>query len=307
MASTAELEDKIKQLEKQLKESSEAKKVIYSRDKKFSVLNSDADVTEWCTIMEKYVTERFSGEPERVMFILEHLERKAKTEVKFNFNLEKVSAGEVLTLIRSIYRPVDDVLKLQQKFYSRNQKSEETLPDYAVVLMDLLRAICDKTKISDTEKELMIKGRFADGVFNVELRRELKRVNDERTVTFLQLRQHAVTWCDNGDSQVSSTESLKYSDMCVLLEKQQKQISELNDLVSGMAKGFNHRKSYNPHEKKAGDVSNDQSGEQKSDGKQYKKSVVCHYCKKLGHYKSECYKLKARQNGQDLNSEVPTV
>ena len=297
MATAAELKEQVDQLQLQLKELS-ARKMVYSKDGKFPKLTREVDVTEWLQSIGDFVRNRFGDKKESVMFVMDHLEKEAKTEVRFRICLDKATLDEVLQVLHDLYGSKDSAVQLQQQFYSRNQVAGETAQDYALDLMTKLNAIVEAQPGMYKSRDDMIKHKFAEGVLDLGLRRELRRLNEERpTLQFWEVRQHAITWVDSvvssHQAEVSSevqasSESLKYSDMCLLLEKQQKQIEDLTAMMkdlkdnSGISSGVGQ----------AGVVSSTK-----------KKNIICHYCKKPGHIKANCFKLKSRK--EHLNSSNP--
>lgn len=307
MASPEELEQQIQDLQVKLKDAETKKSLVFSRDRKFEVLSDKIDVNEWCTTVESHVKARFTTDVERILFITSLLDKRAKAEVKFQHNLQKATLGEILETLKLLYRSKDTLLQLQEKFYSRNQQQGESLEEYAVSLMEVIAQICDKTKMSSTDKAKMIKSKFADGVSDVILRRELVRLNEERsTLSFLELRQHAIEWCTIGEkSDVNAlSEGIKFCDIKDLLEKQQ---AEINSLKYKLNK-FQSSNSATNSDKPSNIENVDGSKGRFSVDKSKRSSITCHYCKKLGHIKSECYKLKYKEKKEaDLNSKNPAV
>ena len=93
MATAAELKEQVDQLQLQLKELS-ARKMVYSKDRKFPKLTREVDVTEWLQSIGDFVRNRFGDEKERVMFVMDHLEKEAKTEVRFRICLDKATLDD---------------------------------------------------------------------------------------------------------------------------------------------------------------------------------------------------------------------
>ena len=120
MVTAAELKEQVNQLQLQLKELS-ACKMVYSKDRKFPKLTREVDITEWLQSIGDFVRHRFGDEKERVMFVMDHLEKEAKTEVRFRICLDKATLDEVLQVLRDLYGSKDSAVQLQQQFYSRNQ------------------------------------------------------------------------------------------------------------------------------------------------------------------------------------------
>ena len=286
MATEEDLRKKIKELQQQLEAKDESKppRLVYSKDRKFVTLTSDVDFAEWIDTMEKHVNFRFTKEQEKVYFIFDHLEQDTKAEVKFRCQLHKVTVAELVQILKDKFCLKDSVIEIQQEFYSRNQLKDESFETFAVELMKILNRLLDRKPSLTVDKEIMIKQKFADGVTDPILRRELKRVNQERTISFWELRNHAINWSTGGqETEITEVSSnLVQTDFKDVIDKQQKQIDELTKLVKDM-RGLkpNHD----------------------SD-----KKIYCYYCKKEGHIKSKCFKLKKRnesENSRDLNEKYP--
>ena len=143
MATADELKGQMEAMQQQLKDLS-VKKMVYTKDGKFGKLNKDTDVCEWIEDMGDFVKNRFSDECEKVRFILDHLERDARTEVRFRAHIDKATASEVLQILNDLYGLTDTLVWLQQQFYCRNQVSGETLQEYALDLMTKMNVIVEK-------------------------------------------------------------------------------------------------------------------------------------------------------------------
>ena len=76
--------------------------------------------------------------------------------------------------------------------------------------------------------------------------------------------------------------------MCLLLEKQQKQIEDLTAMMK---------------ELKDNSGSSSGVGQASVVSSAKMKNIICHYCKKPGHIKANCFKLKSRK--EHLNSSDP--
>ena len=294
MATTGELQEQIERLQGQLKEIS-GRKMVYSKDRKFVKLNGDVDVSEWLQNIGDFVKNRFTDEQEKVMFLMDHLEKEARTEVRFRIKLDKSTAEEVMQVLRDLYGARDSAVQLQQQFYSRNQSTGETLQEYVLDMMTRVNAIVEKQTSLYKSKDEMIKHKFAEGVLDLGLRRELRRLNEERpSLQFWELRHHAIAWEESSavpstsetvNEVQASSEGMKYSDMCSLLERQQKQIEDLTVMLKDLKGSTVERPSVAPS------VRN--------------KDIICHYCKKPGHIKANCFKLKNRRDR--LNSSMPVA
>ena len=188
MTTKEELEDVVKKLEDQLilqkeryeKLGAAGKDVVVQSswtEKKFPKFKEDDDIDDWIRTIHYYIDKKFKSAQEKVDFILEHLDKKTKTEVRFRINPIKASAKEA-----------------QQDFYDRNQKSDENLKEYSHVLMNKLVTLEKLNAQIFKDADMILKQRFATGVENKHLKRELKRLVDEqKSLNFHQLRQRAET------------------------------------------------------------------------------------------------------------------
>lgn len=295
MATAEDLKKQIEALQQQLKDLN-GKKMVYAKDRKFGKLNKETDVCEWIQDMGDYIKTRFSDEHEKVMFILDHLERDARTEVRFRAQVDKATADEILQILTDLYGSTDSLVQLQQQFYCRNQVSGESLQEYALDLMTKMNVIVEKEPSLRNGKEETMKQKFAEGVLDLNLRRELRRWNEERSkMKFWELRQHAITWkgeptqvaAEPRDMNQATSQGMKYTDVCHLLEKQQKQIEDLAMVVKDL---------------KGNRAQTD--SDSKSDTTVKKKALTCYYCKKEGHIKANCLLLKGRRSNLNFNNPV---
>lgn len=283
--------DKINSLEKLVKDTE--KPVIYARERKLTQFDPKSDVTDWVETAKICISARFKDDKDKSAFLLEHLDSKIRTEVKFSCGFLP-PPGEILDYLISSFGIKDTSNELQKQFYVRNQHSAESLEDYMQALMEILNQIVEKTK-SIGNKEELLKFKFADGVADTALRRELKRLNEERpTLTVFELRHHAKTFMSSPTSShgpaaaaasVSEQEASVFSESIsgdsvhTKLHKQQKQLDELTELLRSLA--------------------TDKKTQPTTDTP----SLFCNYCKKSGHDKSKCFKLQRKQQREDKSGK----
>ena len=88
-------------------------------------------------------------EKSRIDFLMQNLISPAKDEIRLRPLLERDTADKILYLIHSIYDGDDSVTQLEELFFQRNQKDDETLQDYSLNLMKIVDQIIkrDNTKI----------------------------------------------------------------------------------------------------------------------------------------------------------------
>ena len=99
MVTATKLKEQIEKLEGQVKEIS-AHKMVYSKDRKFVWLTRDVDISEWLQNIGEFVRNRFGDEQESVMFLMDHLEKEARTEI-----------SAIVEKQPSLYKSRDEMIK----------------------------------------------------------------------------------------------------------------------------------------------------------------------------------------------------
>lgn len=292
-----DLKQKITELEAQLTTSKEkcqqletsSKSPVYiSSREKVPKFNGKGDVMEWIAKIQNH-TKRFTTEDDKVAFILEHLERHPRIEVRLRINTDRAASSEVLGIIREVYGSKDTGMQLQEKYFSRNQERDETLQDYSYALMEIMMEIQEQTSLfPDTDASL--KERFAEGVKDKSLRRELRRLNLENAkLKFWELRDRALKWMEDDASTskaktqemelTSVTEALTANDKLMqLIQDQQKKLEELSLAVGDITK------------KMSTPSGTSQTGN--------RGSITCFYCKGPNHIAKDCQKKKRKERQQ---------
>ena len=171
---------------------------VIPKEKKLPQYAGKGDITEWLEDCKNTLT-RFTNEKDKASFLLDHLEGAAKTEVKFQVDIMKATADEMVKVLKEVYGSHDTWIQLQQQFYSRDQKPEEDFMQYTYSLMDILLELRDKLPEGVKDMDNLLKQRVAEGVVDVTLKRELHRLNEERDkMKFHKFREHANEWLESG-------------------------------------------------------------------------------------------------------------
>ena len=100
-------------------------------------------ITDWLEDCETTLA-RFTSEKDKASFLLDHLEGAARTEIRFQVDIKKATANEMVTVLREVYGSHDTWIQLQQQFYRRDQKPRKDLMQYTYSLMDILLELRDK-------------------------------------------------------------------------------------------------------------------------------------------------------------------
>lgn len=297
MSETEDLRAKIKQLEETLQQSKDRVEeldrrqmpMVINRDKKISNF-SGKEVEEWIDSVQNYV-ERLPTEPQKVRFIVDHLDRHPKAEIRLRINTDKATSKEVFKVLAEVFSDRDTTVQLQQKFFSRDQKKDETLVNYSCELMEMMINLKSKAPKIFIDTDSILKERFAEGVKDVQLRRELRRLNTEQpTLMFWELRDRAASWIEEDaptkvghirSQETVTTSEAVMTDMMKLLEDHKKQLQELSAAMIELKTDRSGNRRW-----QGGGATRTEN--QRGSNAQF----TCHYCKGPNHIARNCFKRK---------------
>lgn len=253
-ADLKEADEKIQKLTEDMQklQSKKSSKYFY-KEKKFTKFDGSGseDIRDWCESIHKYINARFLEESEKIDFIVDHLTGNPKAEIKFRLKFistAKQASGDVLQILTDVFGDRDRATKLLKTFYSRDQEKGESLEDYSYVLIELMTKMSRIGVKQMYNPEYLLKERFASGVIDVSLRRELQRLNeDQKGLPFHQLREKAIRWIEE-DAEVNiskkATECNKQETTDVLdmvtkqqaiIQEQQKQLAQVGETLKAMS------------------------------------------------------------------------
>ncbi len=315
------LEDHIRKLEGelrvthgQLRDGGNSNSVVVnsSKDRKIDKFTSSMDVDEWVSNVELHVNKKYSSEQEKVIFIWDKLTEDIKTELRLQIDQNKSSSSELLVLLKSVYGVKKSPFELEMEFYAMNQSPGDTLTAYSHDLMKLLFLLQKQAPHMKKHSDKMLKQKFADGVVNNDLKRELKRLNRENeNLKFYELRDLATDWVKD-----SKLDTGKIDSLMEMISLQQQQIQTLSegmskqtDLISqveeqqtkysyprgnfvrsrgrsrGISRGISRGRGWN----------RDRSDNVESKPQEFKSNdnpVICHYCSEPNHISPNCWKRR---------------
>jgi len=331
MASTAELEAKLRLLEGKLRAAELANQELSEervprttnvtvnsfRDRKIVKFTGKENIDEWIQTVKLYVDCRTANEQEKVNFIIDHLSEDAKIELRIGIDIAKATSDEVYTLLRDVYTVKDTVFELQQQFYARNQLDDESLSDYSHVLMNKLFLLQKKSPDMFHSTDEILKQRFAEGVVDLSLKRELKRVNRESEhLKFFQIRDLAHSWMK--DSEIKTTsESVEVEALKQTVRQQEQKIEEITSLIKnkfqvseqysvqrgrgvsnfrsrGRFRGRGYHSRQNDHLSNSVDSRTDAVSDKNSQDH----VIICHYCNIPNHIAPNCWKRRQDRKKQ---------
>jgi hypothetical protein len=230
-------------------------------------------------------------EKSRIDFLMQNLISLAKDEIRLRPLLERDTADKILYLIHSIYDGDDSVTQLQELFFRRNQKVDETLQDYSLNLMKIFDQIIKRDNTVLGDKDKVLKDRFIEGIKEPHLKREVKRFSFEhKTMKFLKFRQEVLLWVNENtqswkvklqmqDVGVVSDRAMQSeytsndnSEILKLLTKQQEMLDKQQKQIDRLSKAKNYSSSTS---------SNTYSSHKSESNTNYQ--VTCYKCGGKGH------------------------
>ena len=152
----------------------------------------DPDVDDWTADMENHLQASPLSDREGLDFVMDHLTGPAGQEVRFR---EPRTAVEALQIVRSVFGDVDTMGAAQEAFYTRIQQPGETLLDYSLALVKLFSKLSKRQPSLSPLRNETLKGRFASGVRDISLQREMRRLElDDSRMSFWEFRDRAISW-----------------------------------------------------------------------------------------------------------------
>ena len=305
------------------------KTVFVSKDRKLEKFagrpqtEKDLTVEEWLEDAEYHM--KMMGEDEKLQFLLDHLTGKAKDEIRIRDVGSKNTAGKIIKLLRELFEDSDTVAQIQQCFYQRDQRPNESLQEYSLQLLKLANRLKKKAPSAIGNLDVLLKDRFIEGILDKQLRREMRRFSMEHSeAPFHTFRQKVLSWAEDSRNQSQSNvhvsshkqdtvhlESLSSTENGImqmlkqqqeLIQKQQKQLDELSAALKTSAQVSN-----------SGYRGGNRGGARgrgswgRGRGNRYPQSNLCFNCQGEGHYARDCPNKATEASGTEkpLNSQLP--
>ena len=154
-------------------------------------------VEEWVEEVESCLRVRHMSEYDKALFVYDHLEPPARTEIKFRSDSVKQDSKQIIEILKEIYGCSKSYVSLQQRFFDRKQKEGESLQDFSHALMTLMEKIQLRHTMSNPQ--VLLRDQFCENVRDHMLRRELKTmVRQNGEMTLLDIRRAAIRWVEEG-------------------------------------------------------------------------------------------------------------
>lgn len=239
------------------------KSFYVKKGKKIGILMSrqihpdDINVEDWVTDVQRHISS-LNVVSDKTDFILDHIDGNVRWEVQAR-NLTNPS--DILQVIVKTFGVPDSVGKLQEEFFNRSQKPNETILDFSISLLHLNEQIKQKDEAIPLK---MLKGKFIEGVHDESLKRELRKLNAEKPdLNFCEFRDKGVEWIGRENLSKKNTSiwettvtSQNNNSLEKQLKEQSEQISQLKGLIETSIKtqattvrppARMHKSNFRPH------------------------------------------------------------
>lgn len=160
---------------------------------------------EWiCEIKSHLATCKLPVD-EQAAFIIEHLTGKARREIIGRGSMVARDPEKIFSVLISVFGDGASLPTLQERFFSYHQGDTEDIVNLSLELVDLYDRIARLDPTFLPSRESTLKGRLASAVRDENLRRELRRLNDESPeLSFFELRDRWVQWIGTPSVKVAT-------------------------------------------------------------------------------------------------------
>lgn len=159
-------------------------------------------IEDWLEEVECCTRGRQMSEVEKALFMYDHLEGEARSEIKFRPRTDRENATVLINVLTELYSCSNSYVSLQYQFFDRRQKEGESLQEYSLGLLSIMDRILKTNSAAMPSSDQVLQDQFCEGVRDHMLRRELKKlVRQTPTLSLLDLRKEAIRWVEEGQPQ----------------------------------------------------------------------------------------------------------
>ncbi|KAK0155123.1 hypothetical protein N1851_002542 [Merluccius polli] len=211
------------------------------RCSKFSGSRTDGtlSIEEWTEEAQSCIRSRYLSDLEKAMFLYDHLEGEARSEIKYRPVAVRENPTEMILVLKEVYGCSKSYVYWQQRFFDRKQKEAESLFEFSHALMDLMVKVKQSKLDSIANADMVLRDQFCENVRDPMLRRELKKlVRANVSSSLLDVRREATRWVEEGQTSRDRTHSAPgrrneapYISQCEAASAQPSEIAELKEMV----------------------------------------------------------------------------
>ena len=218
---------------------------------------TDPSARDWAASMRAQLELRGMSSKDGAAFVKEHLAGDARREILGRGKVVSEDPAQILDILVKVFGDGNTLPQLQQQFYSFQQGNGQDILGCSLQLLEIFDRIVDLDPTQDAHRESALKGRFAEAVRDEALRRELRRLNIDHTeLSFFELRDRALQWLGpTTQKPKEATVKAISTDDDILglikkqMEQQQKQLSDLQSMVTRRRRPLSEIRCYNCQEK----------------------------------------------------------
>lgn len=157
--------------------------------------DKDPEVLEWAEDMRR-ITKDLS-DAEGAQLVLDHLTGAARDEIRLCPAAERANPSRIIERVLKTYTCHETPSTRWEDFYGRRQRGGESIQEFSLQLMRLLRRVEIASPDSPPleEKNSILSEKFASGLADPALRREVRRFLQENPmIEFVDLRNKVLSW-----------------------------------------------------------------------------------------------------------------
>lgn len=152
-------------------------------------------VDEFIDEVERVIRIRGLNTDDQVDFILSHLRGSALDEIKLRMGNETRQPSDLFLYLRGAFREKRTTPQLLHAFYARRQLEGEDFRDFSHALSQLLSSALQQSPNAVPDPQLTLRDQYIEGVRELSLRRELRRlVREKPQSTLFEVREEAMMW-----------------------------------------------------------------------------------------------------------------
>ena len=214
---------------------------------------TDHSARDWAASMRAQLELRGMTSKDGAAFIKEHLAGDARREILGRGKVVSEGPVQILDILIKVFGDGNTLPQLQQQFYSFQQGNGQDILGCSLQLLEIFDRIVDLDSTQEAHRESALKGRFAEAVRDEALRRKLRRLNIDHTeLSFSDVRDRALQ-CLGPATQTPKEATVKAmsTDENILglikkqMEQQQKQLSELQSMMTRRRRPLSDIRCYN--------------------------------------------------------------